>query len=157
MEDQKQYFKGTIPPPVIFFVLLMLGYSANRMLSFDFIFSEWTIRLLVGLPIFIISGIIALTALIAMMKNKTAINYNNPTTKFLSKGPFRFTRNPLYLSLLLAMAAIAVIANSAWYLIFLVIMFLIFNFGIVAREERYLTKSFGEEYIQYKNKVRRWI
>jgi protein-S-isoprenylcysteine O-methyltransferase Ste14 len=55
------------------------------------------------------------------------------------------------------MAAIAVIANSAWYLIFLVIMFLIFNFGIVAREERYLTKSFGEEYIQYKNKVRRWI
>jgi protein-S-isoprenylcysteine O-methyltransferase Ste14 len=157
MEDQKQYFKGTVPPPIIFFAFVILGYAANRIMPFDFIFSAWAVRLLVGMPIFIISGIIAVSAVVVMMKNKTAINYNNPTTKFLSKGPFSFTRNPLYLSLLLAMAAIAVIANSVWYLIFFVIMFLIFNFGIVAREERYLTKSFGDEYIQYKNKVRRWV
>jgi protein-S-isoprenylcysteine O-methyltransferase Ste14 len=157
MEDQKQYFKGTVPPPVIFFVLLIFGYAANRIISLDFIFSAWAVRLLVGMPILMISGIIATTATIIMKENKTAINYNNPTTKFLTKGPFGFTRNPLYLSLLLAMCAIAVIANSLWYLIFLVIMFFVFNFGIVAREEQYLTKCFGDEYIRYKNKVRRWI
>jgi protein-S-isoprenylcysteine O-methyltransferase Ste14 len=55
------------------------------------------------------------------------------------------------------MCAVAVIANSLWYLIFFVIMFLVFNFGIVAREERYLADSYGDEYIRYKNKVRRWI
>jgi protein-S-isoprenylcysteine O-methyltransferase Ste14 len=157
MEDQKQYFKGTVPPPVIFFVFLILGYAANRIMPFDFIFSAWIVRLLVGTPILIVSGIIAFTAAIVMIKNKTSINYNNPTTKFLSKGPFGFTRNPLYLSLLLLMCGIAVTTNSLWYFIFLIIMFFIFNFGIVAREERYLTKCFGDEYIQYKNNVRRWI
>jgi len=157
MEDQKQYFKGTVPPPVIFFIFLILGYGANRIMPVDFIFSAWAVRLLVGMPILMISGIIALTATMVMMKSKTAINYNNPTTKFLLTGPFGFTRNPLYLSLLLAMFAIAVIANSLWYIIFLVIMFFVFNFGIVAREERYLAKNFGDEYIQYKRKVRRWI
>jgi protein-S-isoprenylcysteine O-methyltransferase Ste14 len=157
MEDQKQYFKGTIPPPVIFFVLLIAGYAGNRIMPFNFKFPSLIVSLLIGMLILTISGAIAAAAIIVMMKNKTAINYNKPTTKFILKGPFRFTRNPLYLSLLMAMAATAFIADSLWYLVFFVIMFLIFNFGIVAREERYLTKSFGEEYIQYKNKVRRWI
>jgi protein-S-isoprenylcysteine O-methyltransferase Ste14 len=157
MEDQKKYFKGTVPPPVIFFAFLILGYAANRIIPLDFIFSDLALRLLVGLPVLMISGIIAIVATIIMKENKTAINYNNPTTKFLTKGPFGFTRNPLYLSLLLAMCAVAVIANSLWYLIFFVIMFLVFNFGIVAREERYLADSYGDEYIRYKNKVRRWI
>ncbi len=157
MEDQKQYFKGTIPPPVIFFVLLIAGYAGNRIMPFNFKFPSLIVSLLVGMLILTISGAIAAAAIIVMMKNKTAINYNKPTTKFILKGPFRFTRNPLYLSLLLSMAAIAVIANSLWYFIFLIVMFLAFNFGIVACEERYLTNNFGDEYIQYKNKVRRWI
>jgi protein-S-isoprenylcysteine O-methyltransferase Ste14 len=157
MEDQKQYFKGVIPPPVIFFVFLILGYAANRIMPVDLIFSAWPVRLLVGMPILLISGIIAITASIIMMKNKTAINYYKPTTKFLLIGPFSFTRNPLYLSFLLFMCGTAVMKNSLWYMILLVIMFFIFNFGIVAREERYLTECFGDEYIQYKNKVRRWI
>ena len=157
MEDQEKYFKGIIPPPILFFTLVLIGFIAKWLLPFDLIFHIWPTRLIIGMPLFIVSGLIAINALIIMKKNKTAIRYNNPTTKFIIEGPFRFTRNPLYLSLLLVMGSITVIANSGWHLITLVLLFLIFNFGVVAREEHYLENSLGEEYIQYKNKVRRWI
>ena len=157
MEDQEKYFKGIIPPPILFFTLVLIGFIAKWLLPFDLIFHIWPTRLIIGMPLFIVSGLIAINALIIMKKNKTAISYNNPTTKFIIEGPFRFTRNPLYLSLLLVMGSITVIANSGWHLITLVLLFLIFNFGVVAREEHYLENSLGEEYIQYKNKVRRWI
>jgi|GEM_PF-4119115 len=70
MEDQKQYFKGIVPTPIIFFVFLILGYAANRIMPVDLIFSSWTARLLVGMPIFITAGIIAITTSIVMIKNK---------------------------------------------------------------------------------------
>ncbi len=157
MEDQEKYFKGIIPPPILFFTLALIGFIAKWLLPFDLIFHTWPTRLIIGMPLFMLSGLIAINALIIMKKNETAINYNNPSTKFIIEGPFRFTRNPLYLSLLLVMGSIAIIANSAWHIITLVLLFLIFNYGVVAREEHYLENSFGGEYIQYKNKVRRWI
>jgi len=79
------------------------------------------------------------------------------TTKFITEGSFRFTRNPLYFSLLLVMGSIVIIENSAWHLIALFLLFLFFNFSVVEREEQYLENSFGEEYTQYKNRVRRLI
>jgi len=157
MEDQEKYFKGILPPPILFFTLVLIGFIAKWLFPFNLIFHTWPARLIIGMPLFTLSGLIAISALIIMKKNKTAINFKNPTTKFIIEGPFRFSRNPLYFSLLLVMGSIAVIANSAWHLISLAILFLVFNFGIVAREEHYLENTFGEKYSQYKNKVRRWI
>ena len=156
MEDQGTFFKGIIPPPIIFFALILIGFIAQWLYPFSLMLHTWLIRLIIGIPLLVVSGLIAINALLIMKKNKTAINFNNPTTKFIIEGSFRFTRNPLYLSLLLIMGSIAVIVNSAWHLIALIMLFLFFNF-VVVREEQYLGKSFGEEYILYKNKVRRWI
>jgi protein-S-isoprenylcysteine O-methyltransferase Ste14 len=55
------------------------------------------------------------------------------------------------------MISIAVFANSAWHIIAFILLFVFFNFGVVTREEQYLEKSFGDEYIKYKQRVRRWI
>ncbi len=157
MDNNENFFKGSIPPPVIFFALISIAFIAQWLFPLSLMFHKWSIRLIIGIPLFVLSGLIAISALIVMKKNKTAINYNNPTTKFIVEGAFRFTRNPLYLSLLLVMASIVVIANSAWHLIASILLFLLFNFGVVAREEQYLENCFGKEYIKYKNKVRRWI
>lgn len=92
-----------------------------------------------------------------MRKGRTTFGYSQPTTKLIVEGPFAFTRNPLYLSLLLVTGGIAVFANSMWYLVALLLLFLILNFWAVPREEKYLENSFGEEYIQYKKRVSRWI
>lgn len=157
MEDPKKYFKGIVPPPVLFFALALIGFIAQWLSPFNLMFHTWASRLIFGTPLFIASGLIAISALIIMKKNKTAVNYNHPTIKFITESSFQFTRNPLYLSLLLVMGSIAVFANSTWHLIALLLLFLIFNFGVVAREEKYLENSYGEKYIQYKNRVRRWI
>jgi len=157
MENQTKYFKGIIPPPIVFVAFLLIGFAAHWIMPLEFIFHEWYVRFAVRIPISIVSGFIALNAFVIMKKGKTAINFNSQTTKFITKGSFCFTRNPLYLALLLLFGSIAILANSIWLLVLLIPLFIIFNFSVVPREERYLKECFGEEYIQYKNKVRRWI
>ena len=157
MEDQTKYFRGIIPPPIVFFTFLFIGFIAHWVFPITFIINKWSIRLLIGIPISILSGLIALNGFKIMKEINTDIHYNKPTTKIIVKGSFRFTRNPLFLSLLLAFGSIAIFINSVWLLALLVLLFIIFNFVFVVREERYLEECFGEEYIQYKKKVRRWI
>ena len=91
-----------------------------------------------------------------MRNNNTPLDFNKPTTVMVTKGPFRFTRNPLYLSLLMLFLGIAILVNSLWFLPFLLCMFIIFN-GITKKEESYLEDVFGDEYVKYKNNVRRWL
>ena len=70
-----------------------------------------------------------------------------PTIAIVAAGPFRFSRNPLYLSLTVLGAGVALLVNSGWGLLLLVI----------AREERYLEGKFDDEYSAYRERVRRWI
>jgi protein-S-isoprenylcysteine O-methyltransferase Ste14 len=157
MENEKQ-FKGILPPPIIFLTLLLIGFIAQRLFPFDLVFLHSGIsRLIFGGTLLMAPGRLVVRTFIAMRKNKTALGYSQPTTKLIVDGPFGFTRNPLYLSLLLVTGGIAIFANSMWYLVALLLLFLILNFWVVPREEKYLENSFGEEYVQYKKRVRRWI
>ncbi|MEN8257560.1 MAG: isoprenylcysteine carboxylmethyltransferase family protein [Thermodesulfobacteriota bacterium] len=157
MTEQEKYFKGIIPPPIIFFAFVSMGFLGQWLLPLSLTLHSWALRLAIGFPLFILSGAIALNSFMLMRKSKTAINYNKPTTKFITKGPFRFTRNPLYLALLGAMVTIGIFSDSAWHLGASTLLFAYFNLVVIDREERYLENSFGDEYLQYKNKVRRWL
>jgi protein-S-isoprenylcysteine O-methyltransferase Ste14 len=75
----------------------------------------------------------------------------------VSEGPFRYTRNPAYLSMAMIYTAIASLANALWAIIMLPIALLVIQRGVIEREERYLERKFGEEYLRYKARVRRWI
>lgn len=94
MENQELYFKGIIPPPIMFFALILIGFIAQWLFPLNLMFYKWSTRLIIGIPLFTASGLIAMSALKIMKKNKTTINHNNPTTKFIMEGPSRFTRNP---------------------------------------------------------------
>jgi protein-S-isoprenylcysteine O-methyltransferase Ste14 len=72
-------------------------------------------------------------------------------------GPFRFSRNPLYVSLTLMYLGISVAANALWPLAFLIFAVVIVDRGVILQEERFLEKRFGEEYRSYKARVRRWV
>ena len=71
--------------------------------------------------------------------------------------PYRFTRNPMYLGLVFVTAGLALLANALWPLILLPVVIVILRRAVIDREERYLTAKFGEEYLQYKARVRRWF
>ena len=80
-----------------------------------------------------------------------------PTTAIVVHGPYRFTRNPMYVSLVGLYAGVTLFVNSAWPLILLPAVVLLVQRQVIAREEAYLEAKFGEEYRAYKARVRRWI
>ena len=70
---------------------------------------------------------------------------------------FRFSRNPLYLSLTLLFTGLSLVMNSLWGLVVLVPVLVVMHVGVIRREERYLEAKFGESYRQYCSEVRRWL
>ncbi len=87
----------------------------------------------------------------------TSIRTNRPTTALIRTGPYRFSRNPLYLALTLLYLGIGIWVNSAWILGMLIPTLAVISYGVIDREERYLTEKFGEDYLRYKRSVRRWL
>ena len=92
-----------------------------------------------------------------MRRAGTNVRPDQPSTAIVSDGPFRFTRNPLYLSVATMFVGIALLANSAWFLVLLIPMGLLLHFGVVLREERYLDAKFGAPYKDYRARVRRYL
>jgi protein-S-isoprenylcysteine O-methyltransferase Ste14 len=80
-----------------------------------------------------------------------------PTTALVVDGIYRRTRNPLYLGTTLVYLGLGVAAGSIWAIALLVPLLWVINVGVVAREERYLERKFGDAYRAYKTRVRRWI
>jgi protein-S-isoprenylcysteine O-methyltransferase Ste14 len=86
----------------------------------------------------------------------TAVEPWKPTTAIVTTGPYRITRNPAYVGMALAYAGIAVMSDALWVLAPLPLVLLVIDRGVIAREERYLERKFGQEYLDYKDRVRRW-
>lgn len=142
-------------PPLLFLPGLLVGC-----------FLEWLMPLHVfpgavpkcaGSVLATISGILAVSAFIVMRRAGTHIDVRRPALTVVTTGPFRFTRNPLYLSLVLLTLGLALRFDIAWAAVMLIPVTLIVHYGVIRREERYLESKFGEQYLEYKRKVRRWI
>jgi protein-S-isoprenylcysteine O-methyltransferase Ste14 len=85
------------------------------------------------------------------------IRTDKPVPRLTTEGPFRYSRNPSYLALAMIYAGIAVLRNSLWTILFLPVVLVVIQREVIGREERYLERTFGEEYRDYKTRVRRWV
>jgi protein-S-isoprenylcysteine O-methyltransferase Ste14 len=93
-----------------------------------------------------------------MRRANTPIDSRKPVSNLTTEGPFRYTRNPAYLSMTMIYAGVAVLRNASWAILLLpLVLVAIQRDQIVGREERYLERTFGEEYLDYKARVRRWV
>lgn len=110
-----------------------------------------------GAAIIFAALLIAISAVRAMRRAKTAVNPSQPTTAIVAEGAFRFSRNPIYLSMTLLYFGIALLFNSFWAVLLLPPLIAIVEIGIIRREEIYLKQKFGDEYLRYKGRVRRWL
>lgn len=143
------------PPPFIYLGGLGVGLVLQWLNPLPFL--PRNVALPFGVVVITVSVILVALSFRAFKKAKTNIDVRKPVTSIVSTGPYRFTRNPIYLSMTLLAVGIAVLVNTLWILITLVPVLLVMQFGVIAREERYLARKFGEEYLQYKSKVRRWL
>jgi protein-S-isoprenylcysteine O-methyltransferase Ste14 len=156
MKDKPPDGPGIIaPPPLIYFGMLALGVLIERVFPLDFLPDDVT-SILGGVLVAVGVGIVFF-AIRAMRRASTPVDPYKPTTALVIDGPFRFTRNPMYLSLTLVYLGITSLMNAFWPLMLLPAALVIMQRGVIVREERYLESKFGEEYLRYKAKVRRWL
>lgn len=144
-----------IPPPVIFIVGLIIGFGLDYQWPAPQLPTD--VQFISGGFLILISFVPAIWGLKLFIKAKTNLDVRKPTHQIVTTGPYQWSRNPIYLSLCILYIGIAVAADSIWVLLFLVPAVFVIHHRVILREEAYLERKFGEEYINYKNSVRRWI
>ena len=112
---------------------------------------------LFGILLIFFGIILNIWAWALFIKNKTTQNPYKTPNKFVVKGIYKITRNPMYLGMLMILFGIAVFLGSLITFIFPIIFFIIINWLFIPIEENNMKQKFGNRYLEYKNKVRRWI
>jgi protein-S-isoprenylcysteine O-methyltransferase Ste14 len=143
------------PPPLIYLGALIVGQVLQSSFPLPFLprgLRTWLGGLLIG------AGAVTITSAVRTMRDAgTNISPEQPTTSLVTKGPYQFTRNPLYLSFTLIYTGISVLTGTFWSILLLPVVMFIINRGVIDREERYLERKFGSQYRDYKEHVPRWF
>lgn len=148
--------KVTFPPPLVYLGMLLIGLVLDRYLPWSLGLSAIG-RYLGGGLLFIAGAIYLLSASGGFRRAGTDLKPWKTTSAIVAEGVYARTRNPMYLGMALVYAGIALVFSSLGALILLPLVILIIRTQVIAREERYLESKFGEEYLQYTSRVRRWL
>jgi protein-S-isoprenylcysteine O-methyltransferase Ste14 len=141
-------------PPFLLLLSIGLGYAARWISPAGFLLPAWAV--FVG-PIFVAASFaLFLSAAFTMHRGNASIPTNEPTNSLVVRGPFRFSRNPIYLSMVSLLIGVGIWANSLWCVGLAALDVVLLNWGVISREERYLGHKFGAAYLAYKGRVRRW-
>jgi protein-S-isoprenylcysteine O-methyltransferase Ste14 len=111
----------------------------------------------IGGIVFVLALALFAWAIATMTRAGSNVPTNLPTITIVETGPYRFTRNPIYLGMFLGLVGLAIAFDNLWLLAMLVPFTLAIRYGVVAREEAYLERKFGDAYRQYRARVRRWL
>ena len=149
------------PDVIAFPPLIWLTCAVASGLAQHFIFPSPMMRDEVSLPLGIVLAIAAVSLLIwagsVLKMAGTNVNPSQPALTIVRHGPYRFTRNPMYLALCLLQVSLAFFLNDWISLLFVIPLALVLHYGVILREERYLEAKFGDPYLALRRKVRRWI
>jgi len=144
-------------PPFIFLGFLVAATALEAIAPLPFwgahALGRYVTGAVVGLGGFIIIGL-GTGRLVAAGTN---IPPNLPATALVVDGIYERTRNPLYLGSTLVYLGLSIAAGSLWAMVLAVPLLWVINVGVIAREERYLERKFGDTYRAYKSRVRRWV
>ncbi|PPJ49155.1 isoprenylcysteine carboxylmethyltransferase family protein [Rhizobium sp. KAs_5_22] len=145
------------PPPLIYLGALLLGLLAERFVSLRSFGIDWRLLTTTGVLLFVAGVAMMLAAAGLFRRLGTNAPPTQPTTLIVKTGPYRWTRNPMYLAMALIYAGLAIGFDGPIALTLLPLVLIIIQTQVIAREERYLEAKFGDEYRRYKVEVRRWL
>jgi protein-S-isoprenylcysteine O-methyltransferase Ste14 len=147
--------KVRIVPPLVYLAGLGLGHLGNRWLPLEVVPVQagW----IAGGILFVLGLGLAVSAMINFTRSGTTIRPDRASTTLVIAGPYRFTRNPMYLGLAAAYLGLAIADRSLASLILLPVVLLIIRWAVIANEEAFLERRFGSAYTGYKARVRRWL
>ena len=143
------------PPPLIYAGALALRLVANKLYPMAFL--PRAVSRVLGLPLIFGGLAIGLLGFREMRRAETNVDPYKPATAIVTEGPYRFTRNPLYVGMTLVYSGITALFNAFPAAMLLPLALAVMRGGVIEREERYLERKFGDEYLAYKARVRRWL
>ena len=144
-----------VPPPLLYALAVLGGYVLNR--RWPVTVGEGTVVNVLALTFAVAGLALAASSIRNFRRSRTSIVPIRPATALVISGPYRFTRNPMYVSMAAMTIAAGLLVNSWWVMVLLVIVLLIVRVFVIGPEERYLQRRFGADYVAYMHKVRRWM
>jgi protein-S-isoprenylcysteine O-methyltransferase Ste14 len=154
-ETEKDSPGVIVMPPIIYLGFLLLGLGLDRLWPVAVL--PETARSPVGGTLVGLGVLVVVAAIRHFKAAGTSFHTHEPTTAILSDGLYGVSRNPIYLGLTAIYMGVGVMADAGWVAVLLGPLLAVMHFGVITREERYLERKFGDEYLRYKAAVRRWI
>ena len=156
MSDTADTAQVIIRPPLVWALAVIAGFALNWLVPLPFLPADLPAGWL-GAMVFVLALALGVWAIVTMTRAGSNVPTNRPTTTIVESGPYRFTRNPIYLGMFLGLIGLAIAFDNLWLLMTLVPFALVIRYGVVAREEAYLERKFGDVYRGYRSRVRRWL
>ena len=145
-------------PPLLYLACLLVGLALDRVLPLPLALPGAALmQWIAGGGVILIGVAIVAAGARNFSRVTTPVRSNQPVRALVTTGIHGWSRNPIYIGMFLVYAGIGIAAGSPWILILALPLAITLNYGIVAREERYLERSFGDAYRDYKVRVRRWL
>lgn len=145
----------TIRPPIVYLAAILIGLGID--LAWPLPFLPDPITVLLGIVVITGAAALFVYAFTAFQNAGTPVPGNLPTAAIVRDGPYRYSRNPIYVAFSLLQLGIAICVNSLWIVATGVVAAAIMAFAVIPSEERYLERRFGTAYREYQKAVRRWL
>ncbi len=144
-----------VPPPLFYALAVLVGYVLNR---------RWPLPIGGGASVQALAWLLVGVWLVlggsgigTFRRSRTSMVPIRPATTLVIAGPYRFTRNPMYVALAALTLALGLFVNSWWPIVLLVPVLFVVRAFVIGPEERYLERRFGADYLAYTQRVRRWL
>ncbi len=145
------------PPPLLFVAGFLAGWLMHRLLPLRIPASEGAAMNTAGWILVAASVVLLIWAQATFLRHRTTLIPNRPASAMVTDGPYAFTRNPMYVSLILLYVGLALLTGMLWPVLILPVPLVLLTILVIRREERYLESAFGDDYSEFRRRVRRWV
>lgn len=156
MDREADRSNAIVRPPLALAAAFLAGLAADWLYPWPLV-PPGVPRGSIGTALFAAGLALVAWSFATLRRAGTRVETVEPTTAIVADGPYRYTRNPIYVGMFLGLIGLAIGFDSLWIAIALVPFYLVIRYGVVAREEDYLERKFGDVYRSYKSRVRRWV
>ena len=154
-EQLPDHARVAFHPPIMLLVFILLGFGVRAVVPFSMIPDH--VAQVAGPIVVGLAFAFFFWALATMRRSGGSVPTGDPTGVIVTGGPYRYSRNPIYVSMIALLLGIGMWANSLWFLCLAVLSVFLLQWGVISREEAYLERKFSSNYTSYKSRVRRWL
>jgi protein-S-isoprenylcysteine O-methyltransferase Ste14 len=157
LHDHEHGARVRVPPPLVFLVFTLLGVALRYVVTPPSVPGDRVVTIVVGAGLFVVGLAFVLSARVLFVRTGQNPAPWKPSPELIVEGPYRFTRNPMYVGLTLLDVGLGLAVHNLWISSFAIPALLIVHIFVVLPQERYLETKFGQSYRAYRARVRRYL